>query len=1002
MESPATTLLEKLPARPPTPPRDTALQELPARSSPYNPLVDLHTPPNAHTPTGNSANPGSSRMRKRVLWSAHTEYRDPPDYRPAADGLYRFSPASAPSSASGKPLKGILKPSPSPNPLASSLGDSLDGSGGAQVNITDMLDSTIKQLTGSDRTSKLDAYMMLSRALKASNNLPDRVALQHKMSLLVQFIQRDITSKKEDGTADTSLVNHALTLLTTFLCFHAIATTINSEFSVFLIDHAIRIFEDRSASKDVVRHFMQVVAIQNFPPKIMTADRVGRLVTALHNIEDHMKGKSIVTGRLHIYRKLVKQSRNHMAIHADWLKDTLTDMLSTVREIQVQATHLGMEAGFSLRQGNQMMRKMAEILQTSNEEESYIQFYIRTLGEMAKDKQRSATVPPIWSVITLFLRCPLDRWDNYSPWFSLIQATFNTSDSQTKHEANYAWNRYVFLCLMDNKPTSKLLSTLCQPLISQLRRRASVKQPEESKRLRRTVIGGICNLYYYAFRPGSERLSPPEVTWDIAVQPVIAQLLGLDGSRDVPTDDILQASRILVGLLDVSTPIVWKEDRIVDLPPVKPDDIPSIESKWIRKNSERVFKSVGPVLEKKFLDLANKESLAYRLWHAVVGSVAAASAKDIKVSEDTVRFFACAFDLLSQIWAKGCADNEELLHTKFYPSARNFLTILVEGLGLLPFMEKKLSMTVTNTFEPVATPSHRPDRAEKPRGLVRTPLQHLFTMLSSVPAGGADDEAFSDFFQAVFEPFFVGKTDKIRIELTKELLRLIPQNTLSPFALWNLGAQAVQLSLSVTPDRNLQAGAKVPGPEFREIVSFLERGLTSHPNLAPSSWLSLFDTFCQRVTAEYGDAGRAIVILEPLAKTLASEFGPEATNPPARLLEAARAVFGSAKLPRDQQALDVARRRIWGDAAIVSKASSLDPFDHLYKLGTHVSRYYYDHLSDSDPALFVSSMGKFAVEFMATTGLDSLTKIQDGLSVWLQDEKNQLKINGSSPLSVAV
>ncbi|KAF4121733.1 Rap1-interacting factor 1 N terminal [Geosmithia morbida] len=1009
MEQRASTLLEKLPARPPTPPRDTTLQEIPdlfknisSQGSPYNPRLDLHTPPNANAPAGNSTNPDSSRIRKRVLWSAHTEYRDPPDYRPAADGLHRSPLVSAPSSASGRPLKGILKPSPSPNPLAASLGDGLDAAGGAHVNITEMLDSTIKQLTGSDRTSKLDAYMMLSRALKASNNLPDRVALQHKMSLLVQFIQRDVTYKNEDGIVDTSLVNHALTLLNTFLCFHAIASTINSEFAIFVIDHSIRIFEDRSASKDVVRHFMQVVAIQNFSAKVMTADRVGRLITSLHRIEDHLKGKSIITGRLHIYRKLVKQSRNHMALYTDWIKDMLTDMLSTVREIQTQATHLGMEAGFSLRQGNLMLRKMTEILQTSNEDETYIQFYMRNLSDMVKDKQRSAAVPPIWSVITLFLRCPLDRWDNYNPWFSLIQVAFNTSDSQTKHEANYAWNRYVFLCLMDNKPTSKLLSTLCQPLISQLRRRANTKQLEESKNLRRTVIGGICNLYYYAFRPGSERLSPPEVTWDIAVQPVISQLLGLDGHRDVPTEDVLQASRILVGLLDVSTPTVWKEDRIVDLPPVKPDDLPSIESKWIRKNSERVFKTIGPVLEKKFLDLANKESLTHRLWQAVVGSVAAASAKDIKVSEDTARFFACAFDLLSHIWSKGCADNEELLRSKFYPSVRNFITILLEGLGLLPFMEKKLSMTVPNTFEPVATPSHRPDRPEKPRGIVRTPLQHLFTMLSSVPHGGADDEAFSDFFQSVFKPFFVGKSDKIRVELTRELLRLSPQNTPSPFALWKLGAQAVKLSFSMNAHRSSQVDTNVPGPEFREIVSLLERGLTSHPNLSSTPWLSLFDAFCQRVTADYGDAGRAIVILKPLAKTLVAEFGSNPDQPSPKLLEAARAVFDSAKLPRDQQALDVARRRIWGDPAIVTKAGSPDPFDSLYKLGSLVSRYYYDHLDNSDPVPFINAMGKFVVESMAITGFDSLAKLQAGLSLWFQDEKNMLKINSDSQLSISI
>ena len=943
-------------------------------------------------------------MGKRVGWSAQTEYREPPNYQ-NGDRLHKSSPLSAPSSASSKPLKGILKPSSSPNPLSSSLSHQLDGTG-AKINITEMLDSTIKQLAGSDRDSKLDAYMMLTRALKASNNLPDRVALQDKMSLLMQFIQRDVTSKNENGTLDSSLVNHSLTLLTTFLHFPAIASTITSDFALFIIDQSIRTFEDPSMPKDVVRHFMQVVAFQNFSPKVMSADRVGRLVASLHRIEDHLRGKSIVMSRIHIYKKLVDKSRNHMAIHTDWIKDMLTDMLSSIKEIRAQAINLGMEAGFSYRPGNQMMRKVADILQTSNDEQTYTDFYIQRLGEMVKDKQRSAAVPQIWSVVTLFLRCPLDRWEHYNPWLSLIQAAFNSSDGLTKQEANYAWNRYVFLSLMDNRPTSKLLSVLCQPLMSQLRRKPSARQPEESKRLRGTVIKGICNLYYYAFRPGSERTSPPEVAWDIVVQPVISQLLGLDGSREAQPDDIIQASKILVGLLDVSTPFIWNEDRIRDLPPVQAEELPSIESKWIRKNSERVFKGLGPIMDKKFTDLANKESLTYRLWQAIVGSVAAASVKDIKVSEDTARFFACTLGLLSQIWTKGCPDNDELLRSKFYPSVRNMIRVLVDNVGLLPFTEKKLSMTVSHTFEPVATPSHRPDRSEKPRGVVRNSLQHLFTMLSSVPQGGSDDDAFSEFFQSAFEPFCVGKSDKVRLELTRDLLGLLPQNTLSPFALWDLGAQAVHLSLSASAPQSSSSDEKLRGPELREVVSFLERGLTSHPNLPAKSWLALFEALCNGVTAEFGDAGRAIVVIEPLAKVLVDELRPSSAHLATRILAAARAVFSAAKFPRDRQALDAAKRKIWGTPATIPKAGSSDPFDSLYKLGNITLSCCYQQLPEIDPSItiapFVESLGTFVLEALASTGLQSLPKLQDGLSLWLQDEKAQLKLNNDSPLCNSV
>src|SRR5690625_3185212 len=263
-------IFQSLPTRPPTPPREPPVPDpdvslrsvILSRSQAFDPRRSLQTPPNAHSPSSpvpTSSVPSSSRTRKKVEWSSRTEYKDPPDYR---NGV-RSSPASALSSASSKPIKGILKRSSSPTHLSSSLGSQLDDTT-AQLNIVEMLESAVRQLAGSDRDSKLDAYMMLARALKTSNNLPDRVALQDKMSLFTQFIQRDIVSRNDNGSLDTSLINHALNLLATFLNFQAIASTIASDFGIFMIDHAIRSFEDPSIPKDVVRHLMQVVALQSF------------------------------------------------------------------------------------------------------------------------------------------------------------------------------------------------------------------------------------------------------------------------------------------------------------------------------------------------------------------------------------------------------------------------------------------------------------------------------------------------------------------------------------------------------------------------------------------------------------------------------------------------------------------------------------------------------------------------------------------------------------------
>lgn len=973
-------------------------------SQSLDPCRSLQTPPGARSPS--SVTTGSGRVRKRVGWSSHTDYKDPPDYR---DGvrLAQSRLPSTPSSASPKPIKGILKPAPSSSLLASSLATQLDGTV-TPPNLIEMLDSSIKHLAGPDRDSKLDAYMMLARALKTSNNLPDRVALQNKMSLFMQFIQRDITSKNENGTLDSSLVNHALSLLATFLHFHAVASTITSDFGIFIVDHAIRSFEDPTVPKDVLRHLMQVVAFQNFSPKVMAPDRVGRLVAALHKIEDHVQGKSIIMSRLHIYKRLIRQARTSMLAHSDWLKDMFTDMLSTVKDIRAQAIGLGTEAGFALRPDKLLFRKVADVFAATDDDESYVEFYIQRLQRMVKDKQTSSAVPQIWSVAILFLRCPLDRWEHYAPWLRLVQDSFNMTDGPTKQEANYAWNRYVCLSILDSKSGPKAVSTLCKPLLSQLRRKASPRQQDEAMKLRRIVLGGVCSLYYYAFAQGDEKC-PTEVVWDLAVQPVMTQLIDLDGKPDVPGDCMMQASRILAGLLDVSTPRPPRNpDRIMDTTPVKPEELLPIDSKWVRRNCDKVFQAVEPILEKKLVDLANTDSLVYRLWQALVGSVATASAKDIKVSEDTVRFLARSLSLLARAWSKGFEDDDGSASAKFLPSVNRFVQVLVDGLGVLAFMEKKLSLSTPDSSEAVAMSLQRSDKNERPWSSPRTPVQHLFLMLSSVPPGFADDVELANLFQSVFEPFFKGRNTNARSELARELIQLLPRNSLSPYGPWLLAAEHMKPWLEESmagPGADVSGGEKLLGPQYRELVSLLERGLASHPGLPTDRWQCLFDLVSSSVFNEFGDAGRALVVLEPLAKTMLDNLLSNSTLQSATSVEATAMLLSAANLPRDRKALDAARLRLWRAPPAMSNGS-LDPFDSLYKLANHLMEALYDTYPTLDCLpewkAFAESACSFFDKCSAAAVVKTMSKMQRGLCPWIRDEKNHLQLPDLAPVSRSV
>jgi hypothetical protein len=834
-----------------------------------------------------------------------------------------------------------------------------------------MLESTLQQLAGGDRDSKLDAYLMMTRAWKASNNLPDRVALQEKMTLFTQFMQRDIVAKTAEGNLDTSLVNHALTLLNTFLHFPAIASTISNDFGVFIIDHCIRSFEDPCTPKDTARRLMQVISLQNFSSKVMTSDRVGRLVSSLHNIEVHLKGKSIVLSRVLIYRKLVQQSRQLMIIHSDWLLDMFTDMLSNLKDIRSAAITLGFEAAFSIGHEKQLSRKVMEVFNLSYEDRRYIQYYEERLRVMAKDKHESAIVPEIWSVVILLLRIRLDKWEYAGPWLHVIQNCFNSTDFPTKIAANHAWARLVYLMHLEERALPKNLATLTRPLISQLRRKGSGKTSEE---LRRAVLGGICNLLYYAFRPNTPS-TLLDTYWDTSVQPILARLL--DSTAESAEDNLRQASAILGGLFDCMTQRIWRVDHIAETSLVRPEELPAIDSKWIRGNTSRVFGVVEPILQQDFLALAKTNSATYKLWKTLVSTVSSAAAKEIKVSKDTALFVAEALSVLHKIWKRGLGGDgdDERNALQFLSAARAYLETMISSLGILPFTEK----------------------AGKYQTSTKAPLYALFAMLSTLPPDVPDDEDFAEFLGSVFGPFFASKGDKAKMDLAQELISVIPMETLRPYGTWLLVAD--NISSWLEPGHNshhstVSAGETPVGHDYRDIVKVLERGIRSTPNLPPKHWESLFYAVFERVREETGDAGVAIVVIEPLAKVLAEQFAtPGAVDNVASCVRHMTELVSVATQPRDRQAVDNARKRLWGTALAGSRSSSFDTFDNLYKAVNEVMQHSYSNFnptdSDSTVQLF-GEIGGFFDRCNRQLFLRAMVSLQDSFLPWFQDSKRLL------------
>ncbi|KAK0746406.1 Rap1-interacting factor 1 N terminal-domain-containing protein [Schizothecium vesticola] len=961
------SVLDSLPPRPPTPPRETHHEPSIAPRhvvDALDPRPNVHTPPGIHSPGDSiTTNSTTRRSRKKVEFSAKAEYKDPPAHLEGDAKAQHPTPVSLPRSAS-KPVKSILKVTHhAPNPLSAN-GDATD-SFASDVNLAAMLESTIQQLAGGDRETKMDAYMMLTRACKASNNLPDRVALQEKMGLFTQFMQRDIVWKSQEGSADVSLENRALTLLIAFLGFPAIASMINTDFGVFIIDHSIRSFENPSVPKEALRHLMRVVALQNFSPKVMTSDRVGRLIASLHGIQEHVTGKTIVMSRIQIYRKLLSQSKGLMIVHSEWLSDLFMDMLSNVRDIRSAAIALGLEAAFSVGHEKQLSRKVMEVFNHEIDEKLYIEHYREKLHAMSSDKNESSTVPEIWSVVILLLRISLSKWEGCMPWLHIVQACFNSHDFATKINANRAWSRLVYL--MHTEGTlAKHIPTFTTPFISQLKRKGKMTDD-----LRRAIFGGICNLFYYAFQPNANPAALDKC-WDSSVKPVITALL--DTKSEAAADNMRRASLMLTTFFDCKTLRRWKADRIVDNSPVKSEELPPLDSKWVRSNAAKVLGTVGPILEQDFLHLAYNDSPTYKLWEALVFTVASAGSKEIKVSKETTGFLTEAFNLLQKIWKTGLplSDGPQPDARQFLLAAKAFLEIMVKSLGTLPFT----------------------DKPGKNQGLVKAPLYMLFAQLSTLPPGIPDDEAFADFFGSVFASFFTSKGEKARMDLAQELLAVVPMETPRPYGPWLLVAGRISawLGSNQASHQSTASGSDAPvGHHYRDIVKVLERGIRSTPQLPWQHWEVLFYALFERARDEAGDAGFAIVCVEPLAKVLLEHVTTETHGSVG--MRCATELLSVATQPRDRQAVDAAKRRLWGTVLAGPRSSSFDTFDYLYKVANEVLKRLYDHYDaeNTDSAVnILKEVGGFLDRCNRQLFLRSLLALQDGFLPWIHDEKRKL------------
>ncbi|EAT86466.2 hypothetical protein SNOG_06635 [Parastagonospora nodorum SN15] len=433
---------DSLSVRPPTPPKDLEDQpqaadealnqflEDPFGETPALPKVVaatknlLNTP--EQSPSSDISIPSSSASsRKRVnfeLQLCTTPHKKAiaRSWTPSRSSPLRPLPQTRVS----RPLKSILKPSdetatPPPND---------EGATAHKFKtFAEMLESIVKLLASSERPSRMDAYHSLQRTMQAYDKLPDEQALKRKMSLLTQFIRRDVQAQSPTGTGlDSQMVGQSLKLLMALFRITEAAAAMDDDFCAFIVDRSIQVAADSTMPKIIVNTHLATLMQQNFRPKIMNNARVEKLLDVLDTIHERIGGFSVQAYRIRIFRKLIPQRPDVMIKHTErWFKHLLKAFMATQKDINQSALDMALTAAKTIGDDRHVAKSCLAIL---NRGAPVVKLFTKELEKMLGG-DHAALVPQIWAAVTVLLRDSMnsEAFPSLKEWLELFQKCIASS-----------------------------------------------------------------------------------------------------------------------------------------------------------------------------------------------------------------------------------------------------------------------------------------------------------------------------------------------------------------------------------------------------------------------------------------------------------------------------------------------------------------------------------------------------------------------------------------------
>ncbi|CAD6590030.1 MAG: hypothetical protein ASARMPRED_004531 [Alectoria sarmentosa] len=991
--------------RPPTPPKENT-----AKASPSNGFgttarghVLLDTPDESPSSSAEYFKDSAGKAQKKVGFTLlGTQYHrfSVGGQESDSDGQIRQLPRSRDCKSSKSILKTCTDNAgdPSSNELLA-----FDN-----TNLPAMLRSTTQHLASASRSSRLDAYSTLLACLSAYDEVPEAQELAEKVAEITGYTRRDVTAKNEvDGSLDMQLVTQALKLITIFLCAPSTSAMFPEDFCSFILDRSILSLEDEASPKILVSHYMHLLEKQKFASKFMTMDRVNRLLSALDAVTARVKGNRVVGHRLMIYQRLLSQAKPLMVSRVgSWIDHLISGMLSTIKDIRTRAIVFGMDASLQLGTTSSVSLACVEVFnRASADGTKVVDFLSSRLIEMANSKEDGIHVPQVWSVVILFLRSrrrQLEGWEHLKAWLAVIQRCFNSTDGQTKSQANIAWNRLIFAINLDTSTSNSMAKMLRQPIVSQLERKSSDKNSKQAKQIARS---SYCTLLYYALRPTATHAQLDQY-WDLYVSQTLPSCF------TASKNDINHACDILSALFSGNRkPVIWEENRAIN-GHVNPEDLPCLDSKWIRLRTARIVQVFDILFDTADWQLSKDGDAPIVLaWRSFALALGNAGGKEVKVSMDAMSAVAHIVNeiklLLERSNSKLARDRDVLQidipskadQSETFEKIRILITEAVAKVGIIPFLERRLIRTSQDSFEAADTPSSRSSRDP---GSLNSPVTHLLNLLLRNVQHTSIATSYIDAIKTVLNIALQSATSRrTQLGILHNLGRLITLDGVhqkeAEIMFWRLLAEGTSMALK-QPQQNEPHNDSPPHPghEFREAVKILELGIQLRSNRNGSAWHELHAHIIDALRKDVGDEAIGLIIIEPLAGFISKDDKVCDDF----VLAAAALMLEAVHWPQSPHLMARAQHRLWGVTHIAPKVISQDPFDKVYSMvGDLLSSSYasLEMLSLATVVKFISATAKMIAscppEFIGLV----LFRIQLGLAPWIEDARGILSLAPSSP-----